>query len=52
MTEIVPDPKIQQIVGVYRHDTLHYGRAVTAEQRVYILHSRECLDSGALKEDE
>lgn len=39
-------PNAQQVVGVPRHDSSHYGKMVTAEQRVYILHSQACLDSG------
>ncbi|MCV7255302.1 hypothetical protein H7J86_24365 [Mycobacterium hackensackense] len=46
MTDLVPADQIEQIVGIKRHDTKHYGRAVSAEEQVYILHSRECKDSG------
>lgn len=46
MSDIVPAEDIERIVGMERHPTEHWGRAVSAEQRVYILHSRECLDSG------
>lgn len=46
MADLVPAEKIEGIVGVARHDRLHLGRAVSAEQRVYVLHSRACLDSG------
>lgn len=46
MTDLVPAEDIERIVGVERHSTEHWGRAVSAEGRVYILHSRECLDSG------
>lgn len=46
MTELVPTAEIESIVGVSRHPTEHYARAVSAEEQVYILHSRECLDSG------
>ena len=44
MTDLVPAPDIERIVGVDRHATDHWGRAVSAEQRVYILHSQECLE--------
>lgn len=47
MSELVPEEDIEGIVGVKRHDTYHYGRAVSAEQRVYILHPRRCLDAYA-----
>ena len=46
MSEIVPASKIEGIVGAERHPTEHIGRAVSSEQTVYILHSRECIDSG------
>lgn len=46
MSEIVPSSEIEAIVGVPRHRSIHYGRAVSAEQRVYILHSQRCKDSG------
>lgn len=46
MTDLVPSDAIEQIVGVGRHDTKHWGRAISAEQTVYILHSQQCLDSG------
>jgi hypothetical protein len=39
-------PNAQQVVGVLRHDLSHLGKMVTTEQRVYILHSQSCLDSG------
>ncbi len=45
MTKLVPPGEIERIVGVRRHRKAHYGRAVTAEQTVYILHSRECRSS-------
>ena len=46
MSEIVPAEDIERIVGTERHLYLHLGRAVSAEQTVYVLHSRKCLDSG------
>jgi hypothetical protein len=46
MTDLVNPAKIEQIVGTNRHRKAHYGRAVSAEQTVYILHSQECVDSG------
>lgn len=46
MSNLVPTEDIERIVGVERHETQHYARAVSDEQTVYILHSRECLDSG------
>lgn len=46
MSDLVPADEIESIVGVKRHPRLHFGRAVSAEKRVYILHSQECLDSG------
>jgi hypothetical protein len=46
MSELVPTEEIEQIVGIERHQTRHYARAISEEQTVYILHSRECKDSG------
>ena len=46
MTDIVSADRIEQIVGARRHPTHHLGRAESADQRVYILHSRACKDSG------
>lgn len=46
MSDLVPAESIEQIIGAARHLTNHIGRAVSAEQTVYILHSRVCLDSG------
>lgn len=37
---------IERIVGVARHSVRHYGRAVSSEQTVYVLHSATCRDSG------
>ena len=42
MPELVDPDDIERIVGVQRHPTRHYARAVSAEQTVYILHSAEC----------
>lgn len=38
--------KIEAIVGAKRDAVLHIGRAVSAEQRVYILHSVACVATG------
>ena len=46
MSDLVPPDKIEEIVGARRHDYLHFGRAVSAEQTVYVLHPRACVDSG------
>ena len=46
MSDLVPADDIERIVGVQRHRKAHYGRAVSAEQTVYVLHSHECRDSG------
>lgn len=46
MTDLVDPEEIERIVGVQRHPTLHYARAVQVMDRVYILHSQECRDSG------
>ncbi|MFB7890316.1 hypothetical protein ACFCZ3_19920 [Cellulosimicrobium cellulans] len=46
MADLVPPGRIEEIVGACRHDTKHLGRAVSAEKRVYVLHSWACIDSG------
>lgn len=46
MSDLVPAGDIEQIVGATRHRKAHYGKAVSAEQTVYILHSHQCRDSG------
>lgn len=46
MSDLVPAADIERIVGIARHRRAHMGRAVSAEQTVYILHSQACLDSG------
>lgn len=44
MSDLVPAEDIEGIVGVPRHPLLHIARAVSVEQRVYVLHSKRCLD--------
>lgn len=46
MSRIEPADKIEAIVGAKRRAEEHLGRAVSAEQRVYVLHSQACVDSG------
>lgn len=46
MSRVEAADRIEGIVGAHRHDSLHIGRAVSAEQRVYVLHSRECAARG------
>lgn len=45
MSDRVPSDQIELIVGIVRHPTDHYGRAVSAAQVFYILHSEECRAS-------
>jgi len=45
VTNVVPADQIEEIVGIRRHPTRHYARAVSAEQIVYILHSQRCKAS-------
>lgn len=45
MSELVDPSEIESIVGAARHETDHYARAVPAMKRVYILHSRQCVDT-------
>lgn len=44
MSNIVSD--IERIIGHRRHRSVHIGRAVNAEQTVYVMHSQQCIDSG------
>ncbi len=46
MSNLVPAEEIEQTVGAKRHFAQHIGRAVSAEQTVYVLHSQRCKDSG------
>lgn len=46
MTDLVDPSEIERIVGVPRHATEHWGRAVSVAETVYVLHSQECRDSG------
>lgn len=46
MSALVPATEIEGIVGVERHPVEHWGRAVSGEQTVYILHPVRCRDSG------
>lgn len=45
MSDCVDSDRIENIVGAERQPWLHLGRAVSAEQRVYILHSGYCLET-------
>ena len=45
MTDLVNPLDIERIVGTPRHPEDHYGRAVSAEQQFYILHSARCLST-------
>lgn len=46
MSRLESADEIEAIVGANRHATDHLGRAVSAEQRVYVLHSDECRARG------
>lgn len=46
MSRLEPADTIEATVGAPRHATEHLGRAVSAQQRVYVLHSQACIDSG------
>lgn len=45
MTDLVDPSHIEEIVGVIRSPTLHFGRAVSSEGIFYILHSQQCRDT-------
>lgn len=44
MTDLVATDDIERIVDARRDPLDHLGRAVSAERKVYILHSRQCSD--------
>lgn len=44
MIQRVPTDEIEGIVGTERDDERHLARAVSADEMVYILHSRQCQD--------
>ena len=44
--QLVPPDEIEGIVGAQRHSWQHLGRAVSADEQVYILHSTECIKHG------
>lgn len=46
MSNLVPSEDIETFLASPRHPTRHLARAVSANQTVYILHSKRCLDSG------
>lgn len=46
MTDLVSPDEIETIVGIERHATRHYARAVSSERIIYILHSTRCKASG------
>jgi len=46
MSNLVSPTAIEKIVGVKRHMQAHFGRADSASETIYILHSQRCLDSG------
>ena len=47
MTDLVPTNEIEAIVGIARHPSYHFGRNSTGDEKIYILHSQECLDREA-----
>lgn len=48
MANLVPSHLIEDIVGVKRHPDHHIGRAVSSEEMMYILHSRQCFSEDML----
>jgi hypothetical protein len=47
VTNLVSPDQIERIVGVAREPELHWGRLVSSEKIVYILHSQACKDATA-----
>lgn len=46
MSQVESAARTLAVVGVPRHAEWHMAKAVSAEQRVYILHSEACIASG------
>ncbi|MCJ1709266.1 hypothetical protein [Microbacterium sp. VKM Ac-2923] len=46
MSEVQDSDVVEAVVGTERREDEHVGRAVTAEERMYVLHSRRCIESG------
>lgn len=44
MSNLVDPSKIEEIVGIKRHQRAHFAKAVSDEQKVYILHSHHCVE--------
>lgn len=44
MVDTIPGYVAEAKVGVERHASIHYARAVSAEKLIYILHSQRCRD--------
>lgn len=47
MTDLVDPSEIEEIVGIERHATKHYGRLVrqNGSWRLFILHSQRCVET-------
>jgi hypothetical protein len=45
MTDKVPTEDIEEIVGIKRHPTIHYGKAISDTAVFFILHSQRCFNS-------
>jgi len=46
MVELIPSDIVENAIGVERHEFLHYAIAVLSDEKLMILHSRECRDRG------
>lgn len=46
MSEVLDSETVEEIVGASRREAEHVGRAVSAEERMYVLHSARCLATG------
>jgi hypothetical protein len=51
VSDLVDPARIEEIVGVPRHERIHFGRAVSKEQTVYILHSQRCVNNTPVLRD-
>lgn len=46
MTELIDPTEVERLVNARRHPTEHIGLANSHDGKTYLLHSKQCLDSG------
>jgi len=43
MSNLVNSKEIEEIIGAPRNRKAHFGKLITAEDKIYIMHSYECV---------